>query len=152
LIIKYLMVLYLEVQDVKIPHNSARPRRIGLHLGQGGICTKQYGSDPDTTSNRMELEALLKWLSQPFLTEEAYVVIESDSESCIHMMAGAGEIWKANGWKNLSGSDVKNRPLVEEILARLKFLKVEFRKVAGHAGNEWNEVVDRLAMKGRDKH
>jgi hypothetical protein len=33
----------------------------------------------------------------------------------------------------------------------LKSLHVEYRKVAGHKGDEWNNVVDRLAVKGRDE-
>jgi hypothetical protein len=40
---------------------------------------------------------------------------------------------------------------VEELAGRLKPLYTESRKVAGHQGDEWNDVVDRLAVKGRDE-
>jgi ribonuclease HI len=66
------------------------------------------------------------------------------------MMEGA-KIWEANGRRKPGGGGVKNKPQIEEIAARLKPLYVEFRKVQGHNGDEWNEVVDRLAVKGRDE-
>jgi hypothetical protein len=68
------------------------------------------------------------------------------------MMEGA-EVWEANGWRKVGhrGRDVRNLPQVEELAARLKPLHVEFRKVAGHKGDEWNDAVDRLAVKGRDE-
>jgi hypothetical protein len=66
------------------------------------------------------------------------------------VMEGA-RVWEANGWRKIGGGDVKNRPLVEEIVARLKRLKIEFRKVAGHKGDPWNDKADRLAVQGRDE-
>jgi ribonuclease HI len=122
----------------------------GYVLAQGKICTRQYGAQTDTTSNKMELEALLQGLTQPFFTRPGYLVIESDSESCLHMMIEGAKIWEANCWRKVGG-DVRNRAQVEEIAGRLKPLQAEFRKVAGHKGDEWNDVVDRLAVKGRDE-
>jgi hypothetical protein len=66
------------------------------------------------------------------------------------MMEGA-KVWEANNWRKAGGGDVRNRPQVEEIAAHLRSLHTEFRKVSGHKGDEWNDVVDRLAVKGRDE-
>jgi ribonuclease HI len=52
------------------------------------------------------------------------------------MMTEGAVAWKANGWRTTKGEDVKNKLQVEEIAPKLRFLKVEFRKVAGHKGDD----------------
>jgi ribonuclease HI len=66
-------------------------------------------------------------------------------------MIDGAKVWETNGWRKVGGGDVRNRRQVDELAGGLKQLFVEFRKVAGHQGDEWNEVVDRLAVKGRDE-
>jgi ribonuclease HI len=123
----------------------------GYILAQGNVCTRQYGAQTDTTSNKMELEALIQGVSQPFFTRACYLVVESDSNGCLHAMMGGAKVWEANGWRKFGGGDVRNRPQVEELAGRPKPLFVEFRKVEGHKGDESNDAADRLAVKGRDE-
>jgi ribonuclease HI len=123
----------------------------GHLLAQGNVYTMQHGGQVKTTSNQMELKALAEGLAQPFFTNPVYLVIESDSARCLHMMMEGAKVCEANGWRKFGGGDVKNRPLVEEIAAKLKPLRVEFRKVAAHRRDQWNEKADRLAAQGRDE-
>jgi ribonuclease HI len=98
----------------------------------------------------MELKAIMKELDQPFSTNHAYVIIESNSQGCLDMMLGRGDQWEANNWRNPSGNQVQNQQFVERMTSALRLLSVEFRKVARHKGEERNEVVDILAVKGRN--
>jgi ribonuclease HI len=84
----------------------------GYILAQGNVCTRQYGAQSGTTSNKMELEALIQGLSQPFFTRTCYLVIESDSKGCIHAMMDGAKVWEANGWGKIGGGDVANQPQV----------------------------------------
>jgi hypothetical protein len=47
-----------------------------------------------------------------------YIIIESDSESCLKTVMGAGEQWIAENYMHLNGSRVKNPALVNEITLR----------------------------------
>jgi hypothetical protein len=67
------------------------------------------------------------------------------------MTMGGAKVWESNCWRKPGGGDVANKPQVEEIAARLKPRFTEFGKIAGHNGDERNDVVGRLAVKGRDE-
>ena len=57
-----------------------------------------------------------------------------------------------NGWKNSKKQPVANEDLWTGLIPF--FQKVpngyDFVKVKGHAGNEWNEVVDKLAVRAKE--
>ncbi len=103
------------------------------------------GADPDTTNQRMELMAALDALR----TIEGQVEVVSDSTyvvNCFRDQWWKG--WLARGWKNSKKEPVANRDLWEPLIAlyREREGEVTFRWVKGHAGNEWNDVADRLAV------
>jgi ribonuclease HI len=56
--------------------------------------------------------------------------------------------WLRRGWKNSAGKPVANRdlwePLIELVQARGD--EVTFAWVKGHSGDEWNDIVDALAV------
>lgn len=103
------------------------------------------GADPDSTNQRMELMAALDALRHL----EGRVEVISDSTYVVNCFRdGWWKGWLKRGWKNSKKEPVANRdiwePLIE--LYRSREDELEFTWVKGHAGNEWNDVADRLAV------
>ena len=97
-----------------------------------------------TTNNRMELRAALAALQA--LTRPCTVEIHTDSE---YLKRGVTEwlaIWLRNGWRTSSKQPVKNRDLWQALYAAMKPHRLTWTWVRGHAGNEFNERADRLAV------
>jgi ribonuclease HI len=112
----------------------------GFIVAQGNMKWEMYGSEGSTSNNEMELRAIDEALE--FLKN----VIESDSEGCIATMIGRGEQWEADNYIRLNGEAVKNRALASSITSKLRSINVEFRKVQGHHGDQWNDAADALAV------
>lgn len=115
-------------------------------------CKQFSGNARETTNNRMELYAIMFSLKKILTCITKYdYEIYSDSAYCVNSINNKWIFnWARNEWKTLAGDEVKNRDLWEKVLELL--LKVEenkisvtFHKVKGHAGNTFNELVDRLA-------
>ena len=101
------------------------------------------GSDPNTTNNRMELQAVIAGLEA--LTRPCRVRLYTDSE---YVHKGVTEYlarWKAKGWRTSAKAPVANRELWEALDATLQRHVIEWHWVKGHAGDPHNEEVDRLA-------
>jgi ribonuclease HI len=101
------------------------------------------GAAPQTTNQRMELQAVLeavRALDGPLevVSDSTYVV------NCFRDKWWAG--WRRREWRNSQNKPVANRdlwePLVDLVLAR----DVTFRWVKGHATDPVNGFVDRLAV------
>lgn len=117
------------------------------------------GSSPDTTNNEMELTAFLKALNiadfQTFMKKYSEVNIYTDSayiHNCFEQKWY--EKWEANNWINASKEPVKNKDLWVEILKLFKQVnrqtKLNICKVKAHADNEYNNLVDRLAVEAKN--
>ena len=105
-----------------------------------------WGSEADTTNNRMELmaaivafESLKRPVSVRVTTDSVYV--KDGITKWIHG-------WKKNGWRTASKAPVKNVELWQRLDAAMASHKVEWRWVKGHSGHAENERVDELARKG----
>ncbi|GHT91661.1 hypothetical protein FACS1894122_04420 [Alphaproteobacteria bacterium] len=101
------------------------------------------GSDPDTTNNRMEMMAAicaLEYLKSPYsvdlYTDSTYV-----KEGITKWISG----WQKRNWVNSEGNPVKNKDLWLRLLEATKRHKISWHWVRGHAGNKYNEIVDKLA-------
>ena len=97
-----------------------------------------YGGEKDTTNNQMELAAIIIALR---LIKKEYdsITIYSDSMYCIGCAT--------KGWKRK-----KNIKLWEEFDKQFERASklcsnIKFEHVKGHADNEWNNYVDKLAVK-----
>lgn len=104
----------------------------------------------DTTNQRMELcaalEALTKICSIAVFPEDS-VVVYTDSaylHNCYQQKWY--ENWQKNGWKNAKKQPVANQDLWEMLIPYFETFGIDFVKVKGHAGNQWNEYVDDLAQ------
>ncbi|MCP4224702.1 MAG: hypothetical protein GY773_15290, partial [Actinomycetia bacterium] len=80
---------------------------------------------------------------------EGTVEIVSDSTYVVNCFRDQWwEGWLRRGWKNSKKEPVANRDLWEPLidLYRARATEITFRWVKGHAGNEWNDIADRLAV------
>lgn len=94
----------------------------------------------DTSSNRMEMEAIIQALEsyqkQSTLKVDE-IVIYSDSEYSINMLSGK---WRVK-------ASTKNQDLIRRFRATQFQIDavISFQKVKGHSGHQWNEMADSLA-------
>ncbi len=140
--------------------NNPGPGGWGLIvLSPDGQVREFGGAEPSTTNNRMELFSFYRGLQEVYRLARGHsggapsLRMVSDSK---YVLEGASKnlgLWTANGWKTVSGDEVKNRDLWEKIAQGLKLLREEsgfritFELVKGHAGSEANERVDQIAVK-----
>jgi len=103
------------------------------------------GGELLSTNQRMELSAVLDALREL----PGAVIVVSDSTYVVNCFRdGWWKGWIKRGWRNSKKEPVANRDLWEPLieLYRDRADEIEFRWVKGHAGNEWNEQADQLAV------
>ncbi|HLT58527.1 MAG TPA: ribonuclease HI [Limnochordales bacterium] len=102
------------------------------------------GGERLTTNQRMELTAAIEALKA--LRRPCRVRIHSDSAYVVNAFLRSWvRRWQANGWRTAAGKPVDNQDLWQELLRVSQAHEVEWIKVAGHAGDPWNERADALA-------
>lgn len=104
----------------------------------------------ETTNQRMELSAAIEALTKistianfprdsvTVYTDSAYL------HNCYHQKWYKN--WQENGWKNSKKQPVANQDLWEMLIPYFETFGIDFIKVKGHAGDQWNEYVDDLAQ------
>lgn len=100
------------------------------------------GGESDTTNNRMELRAALEALRT--LTEPCRVVLYTDSEYLKKGITLWMPNWKKRNWRR-KGGKLANVDLWMKLDEEMARHEVGWRWVKGHAGNTYNERVDKLA-------
>ena len=109
----------------------------------GEIQAQRHGHDPDTTNNRMELQALIEAFKM--LPEDAATGVLTDSRLCVNTITQWAPGWERKGWKRKSGP-LKNLELVQELLTLSRaHPKCDLVWIAAHSGYRWNEYADSLA-------
>lgn len=110
----------------------------------GQVVTQDYGSEPHTTNNRMELTAMIAGLKM--IPQDTPTDVYTDSELVVNILTKWAEGWKARGWKKKSSGPIANLELVKEAyeLARSK-PNANIRWIQAHSGYRWNEYADALA-------
>ena len=117
-------------------HKDANGIKHEKELSEGFKCV---------TNNQMELLAVITGLEA--LKKPCSVTLYSDSKYVVdafnnHWIDG----WIKKGWKTAGKSPVKNVDLWKRLLAAKEKHEVEFIWVKGHAGHEYNERCDALAV------
>lgn len=108
------------------------------------------GGAHDTTNNRMEMMAVIEGLKA--LKKPCYVKIHSDSALIVNTFKkGWIKSWQQRGWKKSNKKPVENRDLWEKMLKAMEPHTIEWIKVKGHADNQLNNRVDRLAVSASKK-
>lgn len=101
----------------------------------------------ETTNNRMELRAAIEALEA--LKRPCRVELYTDSEYVRNGITQWIHAWQRRGWRTAGKKPVKNQDLWRRLLAAIERHEaaggVEWRWLKGHAGDEFNERVDRLA-------
>ena len=109
------------------------------------------GGDPDSTNNRMEMQAVIEGLKA--LNRKCHVKVHSDSALIINAFTkGWVKNWQKNGWKKADKKPVENRELWEEMIHYVNQHEVSWIKVKGHSDNELNNRVDQLAVEASQKY
>lgn len=118
----------------------------GVLLRYGGHEKELFGSEAQTTNNRMELTAVLSGLKT--LNRPCDVVICTDSQYVKNGMESWIHNWKKNGWKTAGRQPVKNADLWQQLDEQVARHRVRWQWVKGHAGHAENERADALANRG----
>ena len=98
-----------------------------------------------TTNNQMELLAVIVGLEA--LKKPCNVTVYSDSKYVVDAFNNKWiDGWIAKGWRTAGKTPVKNVELWKRLLETMKKHNVDFIWVKGHAGHEYNERCDTLAV------
>lgn len=103
------------------------------------------GAAPQTTNNRMEMQAAIAALNYLAASGQSQPVqLYTDSEYVKNGITSWIKGWKKKGWKTAQGKAVLNQDLWQALDA-LNSPLVEWRYVRGHSGDRWNERCDAIA-------
>lgn len=114
-----------------------------VHVDAGNILGQRYGSEAQTTNNRMELRALIE--AYTMISSSDKVTVYTDSELCCNIVNKWAAGWEKRGWKRKDGP-IKNLDLVQELYALTQTRpEAQLKWVKAHNGWLWNEYADSLA-------
>ncbi|MEH6517891.1 MAG: ribonuclease HI [Halioglobus sp.] len=108
-----------------------------------------FGGEPDTTNNRMEMQAAIEGLKA--LKVRCVVTLTTDS---VYVKSGITEWlanWKKRNWKTAARKPVKNADLWQILDEQNQRHEVQWKWVKGHSGHRENEIADQLANRGIDE-
>lgn len=110
----------------------------------------RYGYQYNTTSQRMELTAIVEALEY-IGTLTVPVTLYSDSQYAVKGINEWMLVWSKNGWRKHNRKQIENLDLWKTIHSLTRASNVEFKWVRGHDGNEGNELADKMANKAITK-
>jgi ribonuclease HI len=102
---------------------------------------------PETTNNRMELQAVIDGLAH--IRAGARVALYVDSQYVQKGMTEWIQKWKKNSWRTSNKTDVLNRDLWERLDALSSAYHITWHWVRGHSGHAENERCDALVQEAR---
>jgi len=104
----------------------------GAILEFGGVQKELYGSEANTTNNRMEMTALLEAF-RAIKKENQMIHVFSDSSYLMDCFRKKWYVnWRKNGWKNSQKKPVENQDLWQELLPYIEKHDISFYRVKGH--------------------
>ncbi|MQA01013.1 MAG: reverse transcriptase-like protein [Dehalococcoidia bacterium] len=114
-----------------------------VYVLDGQVLAQDYGAEPHTTNNRMELTAMIAGLEMLGPNED--VDVYSDSRLVVDTVTKWAAGWERNNWRRRDG-EVKNLDLVQRAYQLAKERpKAHIRWIRAHDGSRWNEYADALA-------
>jgi ribonuclease HI len=118
-----------------------------VKVADGDVVKELWGSERDTTNNRMELRALIEGLK--LLHEHEEMSVFSDSQLCVNTATKWAAEWARNGWRRgKKREEVSNLDLVQELHEVVRSRpKADIQWIKAHAGFRWNEYADRLSSR-----
>ena len=112
-------------------------------LSAGGREKEISGAQPQTTNNRMELQAVIEALQA--LKKPVDVRLYTDSQYVRRGILEWLPQWKARGWRTADKKPVKNQDLWQLLEAAAARHRIEWHWIRGHSGIPGNERCDALA-------
>ena len=118
---------------------------------EGNIIDFDAGSEINTTSNRMEMKAIIEGLKNIVEITEcgkkiSEVIIYTDSMYVVNGFTKKWlEKWISNGWRKANNCPVRNKDLWIELYILAQILYLNFQWIKSHSGQEDNEICDKLA-------
>ncbi|MEM0926536.1 MAG: ribonuclease HI [Planctomycetota bacterium] len=104
---------------------------------------ERSSGDPQTTNNKMELQAVIEGLKA--LKEPCEVTLYADSSYVLQGMQSWIRGWKRRGWRRKEGP-VKNVDQWKELDRLMQSHTIRYEHVKGHSGHLENERCDQLAV------
>lgn len=101
------------------------------------------GYVPETTNNRMELQAAIEGIKM--LKGKQAVDLWTDSQYVRQGITEWIKGWKKRGWVNAQKKPIKNQDLWQALDACTQEHEVRWHWVKGHSGHPLNERVDEAA-------
>lgn len=126
------------------------PGGYGVLLIYGDQQKELSGGSTSTTNNQMELTAACVALEA--LKEPCKVTLYTDSEYVKKGITTWMKDWVRNGWKTASRQPVKNQDLWQRLHEATQRHDITWKWVRGHAGHAYNELVDQLATRARQRY
>jgi ribonuclease HI len=118
-----------------------------VYVEDGEIVACDWGREPETTNNRMELTALLRGIE--LVPPGTPAQVHTDSRLVVDTVTEWAPAWEARGWRRKAGP-VKNLDLVRPLVERLRERpELELVWLPGHARLRWNEYADSLSTAWR---
>lgn len=129
------------------------PSGWGVHTTVKGQMWNLGGPIKYATNNMAELKAAEKGIELASKLNVSDLVIKTDSTYTINCIKHVPN-WENNGWLNHKGEPIKNKDYIESLYDVYKTnkdsgMKIRFKWVRGHAGNEGNEIADDCATRGK---
>ena len=110
----------------------------------GSVETEIVGTEAYTTSNRMELQAVIAGLSA--LREGCVVKVVTDSQYVQRAMTRHLATWLKRGWVNSRGVPVSNRDLWDALRREASRHRVTWTWIRGHGASAEQNRCDVLAQ------
>ena len=129
-------------------HGNPGPGGWAYVIETDGQRDEASGGEPDTTNNRMELEAVIQALRAVAQRgdEPRTVTVHTDSQYVRNGITTWIRTWMRNGWKTAAKKPVKNQDRWIRLHELESLVGPEWKWVRGHAGNELNERCDELVQ------
>ena len=104
----------------------------GAILEFGEARKELYGSEANTTNNRMEMTALLEAF-KAIKKENQIIEVFSDSSYLMDCFRKKWYVnWQKNGWKTSGKKPVENQDLWQQLLPYIDRHEIHFYRVKGH--------------------
>lgn len=108
------------------------------------------GNEAHTTNNRMELVGAIEALMYVGTLAPEPIELYTDSEYVMKGITQWVEGWQKRGWRTASKKSVLNQDLWQKLILAADGKEVEWKYVAGHSGEEYNERCDEIATSCAD--
>lgn len=119
-------------------------------VDEGKVISEDSGKILNSTNNICELVAVIK-ACQSVDPSYCYTIF-SDSAYIINCYKQKWyKRWQQNGWLNSKNQPVANKEFWEQLIPFFEKENFIFEKVSGHSGDFYNELVDKMAVKAKEK-